>query len=52
MCEGEAPRQPCITEEGTRNVCGKKTKLAERKPEKWDKEVANKTEYLTIFGSG
>jgi hypothetical protein len=30
-CGGEAPRQPCITEEGKCDLCGKKVVLAEEK---------------------
>ncbi len=29
ICGGEAPRQPCITEEGKCDLCGKKVGLAE-----------------------
>lgn len=34
ICGGEAPKQPCITEEGNCNLCGKKVKLAEEEEEK------------------
>jgi phosphoribosylaminoimidazole (AIR) synthetase len=36
ICGGEAPRQPCITEEGKCDLCGKKVGLAEE--EKKEKE--------------
>ena len=29
ICGGEAPKQPCITEEGNCDLCGKKVALAE-----------------------
>ena len=29
ICGGEAPKQPCITEEGNCNLYGKKVTLAE-----------------------
>ncbi|MGB9927779.1 MAG: hypothetical protein ACPK85_05175 [Methanosarcina sp.] len=29
ICGGEAPKQPCITEQGACDICGKKVKLAE-----------------------
>lgn len=29
ICGGEAPKQPCITEEGKCDLCGKKVKLDE-----------------------
>ena len=31
ICGGEAPKQPCITEEGKCDLCGKKVTLAEAK---------------------
>lgn len=34
ICGGEAPKQPCITEEGNCNLCGKKVVLAEEKEKK------------------
>jgi phosphoribosylaminoimidazole (AIR) synthetase len=33
ICGGEAPRQPCITEEGKCDLCGKKVVLAEEQEE-------------------
>jgi hypothetical protein len=38
ICEGEAPKQPSITEEGTCNICGKKVTLAEEKPKEMGKQ--------------
>lgn len=29
ICGGEAPRQPCITEDGKCDLCGKEVRLAE-----------------------
>jgi len=29
LCGGEAPKQPCITEEGKCDICGKKATLAD-----------------------
>lgn len=29
ICGGEAPKQPCITEKGECDLCGRKVKLAE-----------------------
>jgi phosphoribosylaminoimidazole (AIR) synthetase len=37
ICGGEAPRQPCITEQGKCDLCGKKVVLAEEKEEKKEK---------------
>ncbi|MDY6908475.1 MAG: hypothetical protein SWC40_00740 [Thermodesulfobacteriota bacterium] len=38
ICGGEAPRQPCITEDGKCDLCGKKVMPAEEtKGEKKDK---------------
>jgi hypothetical protein len=34
ICGGEAPRQPCITEDGKCDLCGKKVILAEGQEEK------------------
>jgi len=34
ICGGEAPKQPCITEEGKCDLCGKKVVLAEEKEKK------------------
>ncbi len=31
---GEAPKQPCITEEGKRDLCGRKVVLAEKSEKK------------------
>lgn len=36
ICGGEAPRQPCITEQGTCNICNKKVKLAEGESEEME----------------
>ena len=33
ICGGEAPKQPCITEEGKCDICHKKVVLAEEKKE-------------------
>ena len=33
ICGGEAHRQPCITEEGKCDLCGKKVILAEEQEE-------------------
>jgi hypothetical protein len=38
ICGGEAPKQPCITEEGTCNICGKKVSLAEEKSKEMGKQ--------------
>jgi phosphoribosylaminoimidazole (AIR) synthetase len=38
ICGGEAPRQPCITEEGTCDLCGKKVMLADECMKKKVKE--------------
>jgi hypothetical protein len=37
ICGGEAPKQPCITEEGKCDLCGKKVKLADE-PKSEDKK--------------
>ena len=29
ICGGEAPKQPCITEDGKCDLCGRKVKLAD-----------------------
>ncbi len=34
ICGGDAPRQPCITEEGKCDLCQREVKLAEAKEEK------------------
>ena len=34
ICGGEAPRQPCITEEGTCDLCGKEVMLVDECPQK------------------
>lgn len=34
ICGGEAPKQPCITEDGKCDLCGKKVKLAEEENQK------------------
>lgn len=34
LCGGDAPKQPCITEDGKCTVCGRPAKLAEDKDEK------------------
>ena len=31
ICGGEAPKQPCITEEGKCDICGKKVTLTDEK---------------------
>jgi len=31
LCGGDAPKQPCITEDGECDLCGKKAVLAEEK---------------------
>jgi hypothetical protein len=31
ICGGKAPKQPCITEEGKCDICGKKVVLTEEK---------------------
>jgi len=33
ICGGEAPKQPCITEEGKCGLCGKKVVLAGKQEE-------------------
>jgi hypothetical protein len=37
ICGGEAPRQPCITEDGKCDLCDKKVTLAEKPEEKKEK---------------
>jgi hypothetical protein len=37
ICGGDAPKQPCITENGECDLCGKKVTLAE-KPEKTEEK--------------
>jgi phosphoribosylaminoimidazole (AIR) synthetase len=37
ICGGEAPKQPCITEDGKCDLCGKKVALAEKEEEEQKK---------------
>lgn len=36
ICGGDAPKQPCITEDGKCDLCGKKVVLEEEKKKKKD----------------
>ena len=36
ICGGEAPKLPCVTEEGKCELCGRKVKLAEEQEKKED----------------
>ena len=47
ICGGEAPKQPCITEEGNCDICGKKVMLAEQSKEK-DKVNKCKTSFKNV----
>jgi len=38
ICGGDAPKQPCITEEGKCDLCGKKVVLEEVKQEQTQKK--------------
>ena len=45
--EGEAPKQPCITEEGKCDICGKKVTLANEEKMQ-DKINIGSTQYLAL----
>lgn len=37
ICGGDAPKQPCITEDGKCNLCGREVTLAENKDQDKDR---------------
>lgn len=39
ICGGDAPKQPCITEAGECDLCGRKVVLAEDKEKEKDKKA-------------